>query len=125
MLVCACACGVYISRIAYCLFVAWQGVGGKRGERPCVAWLYIDSISGAILYSQVARAVSMLSGTFSSVTTASGIGTCWAEVNPEGQPPSPPRVVKRCARLESESVQVRSAVSLALHEADSSSSANA
>ncbi|KAI9061346.1 hypothetical protein FKP32DRAFT_951388 [Trametes sanguinea] len=72
---------------------------------------YTRSNSGATLYSQVARAVSMLSGTFSSVTTASGIGTCWAEVNPEGQPPSSPRVVKRCARLESEIVQLRKRLS--------------
>ncbi|OSD07548.1 hypothetical protein PYCCODRAFT_1463777 [Trametes coccinea BRFM310] len=72
---------------------------------------YARSNSRATLYSQVARAVSVLSGTFSSVTAASGIGTCWAEVNPEGQPSSPPRVVKRCARLESEIIQLRKRLS--------------
>ncbi|KAI0357429.1 hypothetical protein OH77DRAFT_99914 [Trametes cingulata] len=67
---------------------------------------HAPSESTATFYSQMARAVSMFSDTFTSVTVGSRAGTGWAECGSEGPYMGSP-VVKRCARLEAEVVQLR------------------
>ncbi|KAH9851533.1 hypothetical protein C2E23DRAFT_886400 [Lenzites betulinus] len=63
--------------------------------------------STASIYSQMTRAASMFSDTFTSVTAGSGITTCWAEGDLESSYTGSPHVVKRCARLEAEVSRIR------------------
>ncbi|KAI0328852.1 hypothetical protein GY45DRAFT_938457 [Cubamyces sp. BRFM 1775] len=68
---------------------------------------YAHPESSATLCTQVARAVSMFSSAFASVTSGSGLSTYWTESGYEGQPPRSPQASKRCSRLEEEIIQLR------------------